>query len=407
MTSPTALTAPAAGPAAAASPYAGVLADDLLAARAYPIIGDCCPVNLDANEAPCAPPGPVRERIAAALAAVELNRYPDPAADRLRAALARRLGVGDDQLLLGVGSDELIQLLLIATRGQGGGVVVPAPTFPMYRLTGRALGHTVTEVPLDPDTLQLDRAAMLAAIERLRPVAVFLASPNNPTGARFRDADLEAIVEAAPGLVVIDEAYAEFAGTTWIPRVARHPRLVILRTFSKIGLAAIRLGYLVAQPALVAELNKLRLPYNLNSLTQAAALAVLEDPAFLDAQAAAVVAERVRLAARLEALPGILRVFPSDANFLFCRVREPQAAYEGLKARGVLVKLIPPTLLASAAPPPGDSRGHALPPAAGETGAPAAPRSAGCAGEIPGGLRITIGTPAEHDALVAALREVL
>lgn len=362
----------AGAPDAEGSPYAGVLADDLLAARAYPIIGESCPVNLDANEAPYAPPEPVRQRIAAALAAVELNRYPDPGADRLRAALARRLGVGDDQLLLGVGSDELIQALLIATRGQRGGVVIPVPTFPMYRLTGRALGHAVTEVPLDPDTLQLDRAAMLAAIERQQPVVVFFASPNNPTGARFRDTDLEAVLQAAPGLVVIDEAYAEFAGTTWVPRVARHPRMVILRTFSKIGLAAIRLGYLVAQPRLIAELNKVRLPYNLNSLTQAAALAVLEDPAFLDAQVAAVVAERRRLAARLEELPGILRVFPSDANFLFCRVREPRAAYEGLKARGVLVKLIPPV----------EDR-------------------------LPGGLRITIGTPAEHDTLVSALREVL
>lgn len=351
--------------------YAGILAADLLAAAAYPIIGDSCPVNLDANEAPHGPPEPVRARIAAALADVELNRYPDPSADRLRRAVARYAGVSDDQILLGVGSDELIQTLLIATRGQGGGVLTPAPTFPMYRLTGRALGHAVTEVPLTPE-LQLDRPAMLEAAASVRPVAVFLASPNNPTGARFRDADLEAVLEAAPGLVVLDEAYAEFAGRSWVPRIARHPRLVVLRTFSKIGLAAIRLGYLVAQPALISELNKVRLPYNLNSLTQAVALAVLEDPAFLGERACRLVAERERLAARLAELPGVVRVFPSDANFLFCRVRDAKAAYEGLKARGVLVKLVP---LAGAA--------------------------------FAGGLRITVGTPAEHDRLVAALREVL
>ncbi len=351
--------------------YAGILADDLLAAAAYPIIGDTCPVNLDANEAPSGPPEAVWARIAAALAGVELNRYPDPGADRLRGAIARRVGIRTDHVLLGVGSDELIQTLLIATRGQGGGVLTPAPTFPMYRLTGRALGHAVTEVPLTPG-LQLDRRAMLAAVERVRPVVVFLASPNNPTGACFRDDDIEAVLEAAPGLVVLDEAYADYAERTWIPRLARHPRLVVLRTLSKVGLAAIRLGYLVAEPTLVAELNKVRLPYNLNSLTQAAALAVLEDPAFLGEQACRLVAERERLAARLADLPGMARVFPSDANFLFCQVRDAKAAYEGLTARGVLVKLVPPLGVA-----------------------------------FPGGLRITVGTPAEHDALVAALREVL
>ncbi|HWP34571.1 MAG TPA: histidinol-phosphate transaminase [Thermodesulfobacteriota bacterium] len=359
----------------AAALYAGILGEHVLAAAGYPIIGDTCPVNLDANEAPWGPPEAVRARIAAAVADLELNRYPDPDAARLKAALAARLGVGADQLLLGVGSDELIEILLIATRGQGGGVVIPAPTFPMYRLTGRALGHAVTEVPLAPD-LQLDRAGMLAAIERVRPAVVFLASPNNPTGARFRDADVEAVLDAAPGLVVVDEAYAEFAGRSVLPSLPRRPRLVVLRTFSKIGLAGIRLGYLVAWPPLVAELNKVRLPYNVSSLTQAAALAVLETPGVLDEPIRRIAAERERLAARLARLPGIVRVFPSDANFLFCQVRDPQRVYEGLKARGVLVKLIPPFDLAGG-------------------------------GRLPGGLRITVGTPAEHDRLLAALAEVL
>ncbi|HEX7127563.1 MAG TPA: histidinol-phosphate transaminase [Thermodesulfobacteriota bacterium] len=354
------------------SVYRGILAPELLSARAYPIIGDSCPVNLDANEAPYGPTGPLLERIAAALAAVELNRYPDPGADRLREALGRRLGVGAEQLLLGVGSDELIQTLLVATRGVGGGVLVPAPTFPMYRLTGRALGHAVTEVPLTA-AMQLDRAAMLAAIRRERPAVVFLASPNNPTGACFADADIEAVLEAAPGLVVIDEAYGDFAGKSWIPRVAANPRLVVLRTFSKVGLAAIRLGYLAARAELVAELNKVRLPYNVPATTQAVALAALEDPGFPAEPARRLVAERERLAPRLAELPGVLEVYPSDANFLFCRVRDPLAAYEGLKARGVLVKLVPPGT------PPG----------------------------FPGGLRITVGTPAEHDRLVDALGEAL
>lgn len=352
--------------------YQGILAPEVLAAKAYTVVPHAGLVKLDANEAPADLPPAVRERIARALAAVELNRYPSAGADRVREALAARLGVGRDMLLLGVGSDELIQTLLIATRGVGGGVLVPAPTFPMYRLTGRALGHAVTEVPLT-SALDLDRPAMQGAIRQTRPAVVFLASPNNPTAACFADADIEAVLEAAPGLVVVDEAYGEFAGKTWIPRVVASPRLVVLRTFSKVGLAALRLGYLVARPDLVAELDKVRLPYNTPGTTQAAALAVLEDAAFLGEQACRIVAERNRLAPRLAELPGVLEVHPSDANFLFCRVRDPQSAYDGLEARGVLVKLVPPNT------PPG----------------------------FPGGLRITVGTPAEHDRLLAALREVL
>jgi histidinol-phosphate aminotransferase len=350
--------------------YRGILAADVLDATAYAVVETKARVKLDANEAPSGPPPAVLARIAQAIAAVELNRYPDAGAGPVREALGARLGVGADQLLLGVGSDELIQTLLVATRGVGGGVLVPAPTFPMYRLTGRALGHAVTEVPLAAD-LSLDRAAMLAAIRRTRPAAVFLASPNNPTGACFRDADIEAVLEAAPGLVVVDEAYGEFANRSFVPRVAALPRLVVLRTFSKVGLAALRLGYLVGRPALVAELNKVRLPYNVPATTQAAALAVLEDAAFLGEQACRVVAERNRLASRLAELPGVLEVYRSDANFVLVRVRDAQAAFEGLRARGVLVRLVPP------APP-----------------------------AFPGGIRITVGTAPEHDALLTALREV-
>lgn len=353
------------------SAYRGILAPEVLAATAYAAVPHRAAIRLDANEAPVGPPPAVLDRIARALAAIELNRYPEPGAGRLREALARRLGVAADQLVLGVGSDELIQTLLVATRGVGGGVLVPAPTFPMYRLTGRALGHVVTEVPLG-SALQLERPAMLEALARHRPAIVFLASPNNPTGACFADADIEALLDAAPGLVVVDEAYGEFAGRSLIPGLSRHPRLVVLRTFSKVGLAALRLGYAVARPELIAELDKVRLPYNTPATTQAAALAVLEDAAFLGEQACRIVAERNRLAARLAEEPRILEVHPSDANFLFCRVRDPRAVHAGLAARGVLVRLVAPDV------PPG----------------------------FPGGLRITVGTSAEHDRLLAALREV-
>src|SRR5438045_2256101 len=177
---------------------------------------------------------------------------------------------------------------------------------------------------------------MLAAIQRESPAVTFVAYPNNPTGNLFADADIEALVEASPGLVVIDEAYHAFAGASFMSRVSEHPNLLILRTLSKIGMAGLRLGYAVAAPEWIAELNKVRQPYNVNSLTQAAAEALLADTGWIAEQAAALRSGRARLEAGLRRLPGTT-VFPTQTNFVLVRVPDANETFEGLKARRILV----------------------------------------------------------------------
>jgi histidinol-phosphate aminotransferase len=224
-------------------------------------------------------------------------------------------------------------------------------------------------VPLNAD-FTLDIEAMEAAIARQRPALVFLASPNNPTGNRFAAPHVERILRAAPGLVVVDEAYCAFADDSFLPQLAAFPNLLVLRTLSKIGMAALRLGYAIAAPEWIAELDKVRQPYNLDALTQAAAVVLLQEGALLAEQAAAVRAERARLAAALAALPGVT-VHPSEANFVVARVPAAPEWFGRLRAAGLLVKNL-----------------HG-----------AHPLLTGC-------LRITVGTPAENDALLAALQTI-
>ncbi len=225
-------------------------------------------------------------------------------------------------------------------------------------------------VPLASD-FGLDRDAMLAAVERERPALTFLAYPNNPTGNLFAVDDVAAIIRASPGLVVVDEAYAAFADASFLPRIAEFPNLLVLRTLSKVGMAGMRLGYAIAAPEWIAQLNKLRPPYNVNAFTQAAAVALLADAGWIDEQAATIRAERSRLAAALARLPGVT-VFETQANFVLARVPEADRLYDGLKQRRILVKNV-----------------HSW-----------HPLLANC-------LRITVGTPRENDALLAALTGLL
>jgi histidinol-phosphate aminotransferase len=327
-------------------------------------------IKLDANENPYPLPDALRARIAAAVAAVPLNRYPDGGADALIAALRAAAGIPDALgVLLGNGSDELIAIIASALARPGAAVLVPEPTFVMYRMSALYAGMRCVGVPLAAD-FALDVDAMLAAIARERPALVFLASPNNPTGNRFATADVERILRAAPGLVVVDEAYVAFAAGSLLSRIGEFPNLLVLRTVSKVGMAALRLGYAVAAPEWIAELNKVRQPYNLNALTQAAAPVLLAEAGLLDAQIAAIVAERTRLAAALAARSDV-RTFPSEANFVLARVPDAPAWCARLREAGILVKSM--------------HGGH--------------PLLAQC-------LRITVGTPAENDALLAALETI-
>jgi histidinol-phosphate aminotransferase len=299
-------------------------------------------LKLDAMESPHPWPGALMDQWLGRLRRVEANRYPDPGARRLTARLREAMGVPAGLgTLLGNGSDELIQLILMAVAGEGRSVLAPEPSFVMYGLLARALGFQYRPLALDPEDFSLPREAVLAALERHRPAVVFLAYPNNPTGNLFDRATVDAVLEAAPGLVVVDEAYGPFAGESYLAELARRPNLLLLRTFSKMGLAGLRLGWLAGHPDLVGELDKVRLPYNVNTLTQVSVELALEHLDVLEAQSAALRGGRDALVRALGELPGV-RVWPSRANFVLFRVPEGRgrAVFEGLKGRGVLVKCL-------------------------------------------------------------------
>jgi histidinol-phosphate aminotransferase len=309
---------------------------ELAGLAAYHVADAAGMVKLDAMENPYALPEDLRAELGALLGAQALNRYPDPAARALVARLRATQGIPDDaSVLLGNGSDELIQMLILAL-APGATVLGVEPAFVMYRLICAYCGVRFASVPLRAD-FSLDAAALLAAIERDQPALIFLAYPNNPTGNLFDDAVIERVLAAAPGLVIIDEAYHPFAQRSWMGRLANHPRLLAMRTLSKLGLAGLRLGYLAGGADWIAELDKLRLPYNINALTQAAALAVLNRPEVLESQAAAIRAERAALARALAALPGVT-VYPSAANFLLLRVANATSIFDALKSSGILIK---------------------------------------------------------------------
>jgi histidinol-phosphate aminotransferase len=335
---------------------ADLIRPEVLGLAAYHVQDATGMVKLDAMENPYALPDTLRAEVAAAAAAAALNRYPDPGAARLKARLKTAMGVpaGAD-VLLGNGSDELIQMLALACARPGAVILGVEPSFVMFRLIAQWTGTRYVGVPLRAD-FGLDLPALEAALEREQPALVFLACPNNPTGNLFDAAAVATVVERAPGLVVVDEAYHAFAGQTFMPRLAGFSNLLVMRTVSKLGLAGLRLGLLAGAPQWLDQLDKVRLPYNVN---------------VLEAQAAAIRAERSRLAAALAARPGVT-AFDSAANFILFRVPGAQRVFERLKERRVLIKNL--------------AGSHPL---------------------LENCLRVTVGTPQEDDAFLAALDAAL
>jgi histidinol-phosphate aminotransferase len=354
----------------AADIVASVVRPEVRALSAYLVAAAEGMVKLDAMENPYPLPAKVAARLAQALSGVAINRYPDGAARATKSALARALGLASgDALILGNGSDELIQIIASTLSKPGAVMLAPEPSFVMYRFSALNAGMRFIAVPLQPD-FGLDLPAMLAVIERERPAVVFLSYPNNPTGNLFAAADVEAIIRATPGLVVVDEAYYAFADMSFLPRVAEFPNLLVMRTLSKIGMAGIRLGYAVAAPAWIGEFNKLRPPYNVNAFTQAAVVALLAETDWIDAQAQSIRGERARLQTQLATLQDVT-VYKTQANFVVARFVNAAAVFDGLKRHRILVKNL--------------DAWHPL---------------------LKNCLRITVGTPVENDLLLAALNEV-
>jgi histidinol-phosphate aminotransferase len=295
--------------------YKKLVREEVLAQKAYSIELVDCRIKLDANENPHGLPDELKRIFLDKIAGIALNRYPEPGSPYLVSRLASYLGVDQRSVLVGNGSDEIIQMICMALGKSGACMVVPTPTFVMYRITGRNLGWRVIEVPLD-EHFDLDQAAMLEAIALNSPSLTFLSSPNNPTGNCFSTDKIEKIIAAAPGIVVVDEAYGAFSGKSLLPLMGEYGNLVILRTLSKVGMAAMRIGFLIGPPPLVEELNKVRLPYNLNTFSQAAAVFYLDHEAAFSAQINDIVQEREKLMEALRNLKGI-HPRPSHANYIF------------------------------------------------------------------------------------------
>ena len=335
-------------------------------------------IKLDAMENPYTLPDDLKAQLAQELAQVAMNRYPIPTYTALKDELRRYAQIpADKEILLGNGSDELISILSQAIAKKGAQlsdavtVLAPAPSFVMYKLSGVFNHLNVVEIPLNADDFSLDAEAFIAAIEQHHPALVYLPFPNNPTANLFDESAMRRVVAAArDSIVVVDEAYQPFAQATWMSALAEFENLLVMRTVSKLGLAGIRLGYMAGSAALISELDKVRPPYNVNVLTETAATFVLRHADVLSEQAAAIRAERATVCAALAKLPQ-LRVYETAANFVLVRLNDSLSADEvfaGVKARGVLIKNM--------------SSAHPL---------------------LRNCLRITISTPAENAAMLAAL----
>ena len=347
---------------------------DVQSMHAYAIQPSTGLVKLDAMENPFRLPPELQRELGERLARVAINRYPVQCIADVVARLSAFVDLPEScKLILGNGSDELIDILSVACNVPGASVLAPLPGFVMYEMSAKLRRLNFVGVPLTAD-FELDTDAMLAAIERHRPALTYIAYPNNPTANLFDETAVERIVQAVgaqQGLVVFDEAYQPFASRTWLPRLAGHDHVLVMRTLSKFGLAGVRLGYLCGAAALIDEIDKVRPPYNVSVLNAEATLFALDHADEYARQAALLRDERARLQRALAALSGV-RPYPSEANMILVRVPDSARAFAGMKSRGVLVKHI----------------------------AGLHPLLAQC-------LRLTVGTPDENDRMIEALQQSL
>ena len=342
--------------------------DDVRALSAYHVAPAEGLVKLDAMENPYGLPPDLREAMAKRLAQVDVNRYPDPTGARVKASLRAAMAIPDClEILLGNGSDEVLQIVTLALAKPGAAVLSLEPSFVMYRLAALSAGMRYVGVPLRGD-FTLDEPAVMKAIAAEAPALTWIAYPNNPTGNLFPREAVLRIVAASPGLVAVDEAYYAFSGgASLLGEVGRHPNLILVRTVSKLGLAGLRLGLAVGTREWIREFEKLRMPYNVSSLDAAAAELLLGHREAFARQTAAILAERGRLERDLDAIPGVER-FASAANFILVRLPDGPGAFEALRQRGILVRTFHGT--------------H--------------PLLANC-------LRLTVGTPDENTRMLEAL----
>ena len=350
---------------------------EILQLNAYHVPDPGDMIKLDAMENPYHMPEALINEWAELIKQAEINRYPDPAATKLSASLMHYMEVPENisspnKIILGNGSDELIQILAMSVAQSGRKILAPTPGFVMYEMIATFAGLGFVGVPLNED-FSLHMSAMLEAIERHQPALIFLAYPNNPTGNLFSDDEIEQILNKADGLVIVDEAYHPFACKSFMPRLGEFDNLLVMRTVSKMGLAGLRLGVLAGPEQWISEFDKIRLPYNINVLTQLTAEFALKHADVFEQQAKLIRQQRDWLFKRLSEFSQF-KVFPSKANFILLRVLQGNAVdiFAGLKQRGILIK-----------------------------------NSHSAGGVLTQCLRVTVGTPDENEALITAIKSVL
>ena len=326
-----------------------------------------CKIKLHANENSFTTPKEIKVLFEKILREVDLNRYPDPDCRGLKTILSKRLGVSSKSLVIGNGSDELIQFLLQIFCGPGETIAFPDPTFSMYSVLAKGMGLQPLPVPLN-DNWDFDGNIFLETALRNNAKLIFISYPNNPTGNCFSEKSIKKIIDCFHGIVVLDEAYHDFSRKTFAHLIPNHNNLIILRSLSKVGLAGLRVGFGIAHPRIIEEINKIRLPYNSNSLSQLFCEKALENFPALQTQIDHILAERYRLQNSLKQIDS-LTVFPTDSNFiLFHLAKNADDAFQKLFENDILIR---------------DLKSHT---------------------RLKGFLRVTVGTPEENDAFLTQIR---
>ena len=336
--------------------------------KAYQVenLDEC--TKLHANENPYPPSPELLNKIFQRLDELELNRYPDPDCRNLKKTIANRTGALTEQIIIGNGSDELIQYLMQVLCDAEETIAFPDPTFAMYGITAQCLGLNPVSFPLN-DNWDFEASSALKIIAEHKARIVFISYPNNPTGNCFSEQEIQQVIEQFEGIVVLDEAYHDFSGKTFLKQMEKHNNLVILRSLSKIGLAGLRVGYGIFPVMLAEQVNKSRLPYNSNSISQWVANELLNDFTPVQNQIHSILEERDRLMDELSKLPAIT-AYPSDSNFiLFQASRDGEKVFNNLKANGTLL------------------------------------RNLGSHPRLKNFLRVTIGTKQENDQFLSQLRK--
>lgn len=349
-----------------------LIREEIQALSAYPVPNSDGMTKLDAMENPYTWPAVAKQTWADMLQELPMNRYPDPQAEHVKNEMREVMGISDEyDILLGNGSDEIIQLLAMALAKPGATIMAPEPGFVMYKMIATFCGLNYVGVPLTAD-FELDEEAMLKVVNEQQPELIFLAQPNNPTGNLWDQECIQKIIEASEGVVVLDEAYTAFTDADHLELLDKYEHVLVMRTLSKVGLAGLRLGMIIGRSEWLDELDKIRLPYNINILTQASALFALEHYEMLLVQTEQIRVDRVVLMKELANIQGI-EVFPSEANFVLIRTPEGMARnwFEALKSRKILIKCL--------------DGGHPL---------------------LKDCLRITVGSTDQNDLVVAALKEI-